>query len=154
MEWLVEWGYLGLFISAVIGATVFPLSSEVVLLALLTQPTTNPYIAISCATVGNWVGGMSSYYLGYLGRWDWIERYLGVKREKLEAQSERIKRWGALLALMSWAPVIGDILAVGLGFYRVDFKKSSIYMFIGKGARFIIWALLYYWSKPLLRSRS
>ncbi len=149
MEWLVEWGYLGLFISAIIGATVFPLSSEVVLLALLLQPTTNPYIAISCATLGNWIGGMSSYYLGYLGRWDWIERYLGVKREKLEAQSTRIKRWGALLALMSWAPFIGDILAVALGFYRVDLKKSAVYMFIGKGARFVIWALLYYWVQPL-----
>lgn len=135
--------------SAVIGATVFPMSSEVVLLALLTQPTTNPYIAITCATIGNWIGGISSYYLGYLGKWDWIEKYMGVKRGKLEAQSDIIKRWGALAALMSWAPFIGDILAVALGFYRVDFKQSAIYMLIGKCARFIIWALLYYWAKPL-----
>ncbi len=149
MEWLVEWGYVGLFISAVIGATVFPLSSEVVLLALLTQPSTNPYIAISCATAGNWVGGMSSYYLGYLGRWDWIEKYLGIKQSKLESQSERVKKWGASLALMSWTPIIGDILAVALGFYRVDIKQSAIFMFIGKGARFVIWALLYYWVEPL-----
>ncbi len=149
MEWFIEWGYIGLFIGAVIGATIFPFSSEVVLVALLTQPEINPYIAIGCATVGNWIGGVSSYYVGYLGRWDWIERYLGVKRKKLEAQRTRIERWGALLALMSWAPFVGDIFAVALGFYRVDFKSSAFYMLIGKGGRFVIWALLYYWVEPL-----
>ncbi len=150
MEWLVDWGYIGLFLGAVLGATVFPFSSEVLLTALLTQPTTNPYIAISCATLGNWIGGISSYYIGYLGRWDWIEKYLGVKRERLEAQSERICRWGALMAMMTWVPFIGDVLAVALGFYRVDFKQSALYMLLGKGARFIIWTLLYYWIEPLL----
>ncbi len=149
MEWLIEWGYIGLFLGAILGATIFPFSSEVILLALLTQPSVNPYIAISCATLGNWIGGISSYYVGYLGRWDWIERYLGIKREKLEAQSSRIRQWGALVAMMTWTPFIGDVLAVALGFYRVDFKRSAIYMLIGKGARFIIWTLLYYWVEPL-----
>lgn len=149
MDWLVDWGYLGLFVSSFIGATIFPFGSEVVLVALLTQPATNPYIAIISATLGNWIGGMSSYYLGHLGRWDWIEKYLGVKRERLEAQSGRLKRWGAVAALLTWAPIIGDILAVALGFYHVDLKKSAIYMFIGKSLRFIFWALLYYWIRPL-----
>lgn len=151
MEWFVEWGYIGLFLGAVIGATVFPFSSEVVLVALLTQPEINPYIAITCATVGNWIGGVISYYLGYLGRWDWIERYLGIKREKLEAQRTKIERWGEWLALMSWTPFVGDIFAVALGFYRVNFKKCAIYMLIGKGGRFVIWALLYYWVEPLFK---
>ncbi|MFR9620280.1 MAG: YqaA family protein [Rikenellaceae bacterium] len=150
MEWLIEWGYLGLFIGAIVGATVFPFSSEVVLVALLTQPCINPYIAIACATAGNWIGGAISYYMGYLGRWDWMERYLGVKRERLEAQSEKVKRWGALLALMSWVPFVGDLFAVALGFYRVNFRSTAIYMLLGKGGRFVIWAMLYYWVEPLL----
>ncbi len=144
MEWFVEWGYLGLFLSAFIGATIFPFSSEVVLVALLTQSSINAALAIGCATLGNWLGGLTSYYIGYLGRWDWMERYLGVKREKLEAQSHRIRRWGAPLALMTWLPVVGDVFAVALGFYRVDFKAAALYMLIGKGARFLFWALAYY----------
>ncbi|MFI3303354.1 MAG: YqaA family protein [Rikenellaceae bacterium] len=151
MEWFIEWGYLGLFISAIIGATIFPFSSEVVLLALLTQPCINPYIAIACATLGNWIGGVTSYYLGYLGRWDWMERYLGVKRSKLEAQRSTIERWDAWVAMMTWLPFIGDVLAVALGFYRVDFKKSALFMLIGKGARFVVWTLLYYWVEPLFK---
>ncbi len=149
MEWFIEWGYLGLFIGAIIGATIFPFSSEVVLAAMLAHPSTDPYIAIGCATLGNWIGGISSYYIGYLGRWDWIERYLGVKREKLERQRLKIKRWGAWVAMMTWAPFIGDVLAVALGFYRVDFKKSALFMLIGKGLRFVIWTLLFYWVEPL-----
>lgn len=130
--------------SAFIGATIFPFSSEVVLIALLTQPTANPYIAITCATAGNWIGGLSSYYLGYLGRWEWMERYLKVKHSTLEAQRSRIERWGAAVALMTWLPAIGDIFAVALGFYRVSFGMCAIYMLIGKCARFIFWAALYY----------
>lgn len=149
MDWLIEWGYIGLFIGAVIGATIFPFSSEVILLALLTHPDTDPYLAIGCATVGNWLGGLTSYYVGYLGRWDWMERYLGVKRKTLEAQREKVRRWGAWLALMTWTPFIGDVLAVALGFYRADFRQSALFMLIGKGGRFIVWTMLYYWVEPL-----
>ncbi len=149
MEWLIEWGYLGLFIGAIIGATVFPFSSEVVLVALLTQPSINPYIAISCATLGNIIGGVISYYLGYLGRWEWIEKYLRIKRSRLESQQHIVERWGALLALFSWVPFVGDIFAVALGFYRVNFKRSLFFMFLGKGGRFVIWALLYYLAAPM-----
>ena len=37
MESFVEWGYLGLFLSSFLGATIIPLSSEIVLSLLLTQ---------------------------------------------------------------------------------------------------------------------
>ncbi len=149
MEWFIEWGYVGLFLSALIGATIFPFSSEVVLVALLTHPSTDPYIAIASATAGNWIGGMTSYYLGYLGRWEWIERYLGVKHTRLEAQQSKVERWGAGLALMSWMPLVGDVFAVALGFYRVDFRSTALFMLLGKALRFVVWALLYYWVSPL-----
>ncbi len=146
MEWLIDWGYLGLFIGAFIAATVLPFSSDIMLVGLLATGA-DPTIAIISATLGNWLGGLTSYYVGYLGRWDWIERYLHIKREKLEAQSLKIKRYGSLLALSTWVPFIGDVIAVALGFYKVDFKSSAVYMLIGKGGRFVVWAMLYYWIK-------
>ena len=148
MEWLVEYGYIGLFIGAFLAATVIPFSSDVLLVALLAAGG-DPYIAVPIATVGNWLGGLTSYWLGWLGRWEWIEKWLGVKREKLERQKSRINRYGSLLALMTWLPVVGDVLAVALGFYRIDFKRSALYMLIGKCARFVAWAVIYYWIAPL-----
>lgn len=148
MEWLLDWGYIGLFIGAFLAATVIPFSSDVMLVGMLAAGA-NPYIAIIVATVGNWAGGLTSYYVGWLGRWEWIEKWLRVSREKLERQRDKVARYGSLLALMTWMPFIGDIMAVALGFYKVDFRRSAIYMFIGKGARFIAWAVIYYWLAPM-----
>lgn len=149
MEWLVDWGYIGLFIGAFLAATVIPFSSDVMLVGMLAAGA-NPYIAICVATTGNWAGGLTSYYVGWIGRWEWIEKWLRVSREKLERQRDKVERYGSLLALMTWVPFIGDIMAVALGFYKVDFRRSAIYMFIGKGARFIAWAVLYYWVAPMI----
>ncbi|MFI3283437.1 MAG: YqaA family protein [Rikenellaceae bacterium] len=150
MDILIEWGYFGLFIGAFIAATIIPFSSDVMLVALLAAGG-DPVIAIISATLGNWFGGLTSYYVGYLGRWEWIEKYLRVKREILEGQSSSVQRYGALLALMTWVPIVGDVMAVALGFYRVKPTITAIYMLIGKCLRFILWALLYYWGESLFR---
>ena len=59
MESFVEWGYLGLFLSSFLGATIIPLSSEIVLSLLLTQGF-DINLSIIIATIGNWLGGLSS----------------------------------------------------------------------------------------------
>ncbi|MGB1831624.1 MAG: hypothetical protein ACPHIT_05435, partial [Flavobacteriaceae bacterium] len=72
MEYYLEWGYLGLFLASFLAATVLPLSSEIVLSFLLA----NEYDFLSCltiATLGNWLGGLSSYGLGFLANWKIIE---------------------------------------------------------------------------------
>ncbi len=148
MEWLIEWGYWGLFVGAFVAATIFPFSSDVMLVALLAAGG-EPVVAIAVATLGNWLGGLTSYYVGWLGRWEWIERWLHIKREKLEAQSLRVQRYGALLALMTWVPIVGDVMAVALGFYRVKPIISAFYMLLGKWLRFVLWAVLYYWGESL-----
>lgn len=144
MEVFLEFGYVGLFIGAFIAATVVPFSSDVMLVALLVAGG-DPYLAIISATLGNWLGGLTSYWVGYLGRWDWIEKYLKVSRTKLEKQQNNITKYGSILALMTWLPIIGDVMAVALGFYKVDFKKSAVFMLIGKCLRFVAWTVIYYW---------
>lgn len=149
MDFLIEWGGFGMFISAFLAATVIPFSSDVVLIGLLAAGG-DTVMLVSLATLGNWLGGLTSYYLGYLGKMEWVEKYLKVKPETLEKQKIKIDKWGAPLALLSWLPGIGDVFAIGLGFYKVDFKKSAIYMLIGKGLRFVVWALLYHYTKGII----
>lgn len=145
MEWLVEYGYLGLFVGAFLAATVIPFSSDVMLVALLAAGG-DIVISTAVATLGNWLGGLSSYYVGYIGKWEWIEKYMRVKEETLLKQKARVDRFGAALALLSWLPGIGDVLAIALGFYKTNFKMSAIYMLVGKGARYVAWSLLYYYG--------
>ncbi|MDZ7633963.1 MAG: hypothetical protein U5L72_05790 [Bacteroidales bacterium] len=82
IEGFFDYSLWGLFLASFLAATVVPFSSEA-LLAFLIINGTNAYAAVLVATAGNWLGGMSSYAIGYLGKWDWIEKYLRIKRETI-----------------------------------------------------------------------
>lgn len=147
MEWLFNLGYIGLFLGAFLAATIFPFSSDVLLVGMLAAGG-QIWATVIVATMGNWLGGLTSYWLGWLGKWEWIEKWLRVKPETLERQRGNIARYGAWLALFTWLPFVGDLFAVALGFYRIDFRKSAVLMLVGKGARFVLWALIFLWGKP------
>lgn len=142
MEFLLDWGYLGLFIGTFLAATIIPFSSEILVTGILLAGA-DYFLVFLFATLGNWTGGLTSYYLGYLGKWEWIEKWLRISKEKLESQKERITKYGALLAFLCWLPFVGDIFALGLGFYKLNFIKCAIYMLIGKAVRFALWIYLY-----------
>jgi membrane protein YqaA with SNARE-associated domain len=141
---LYHYGYLGLFLACFLAATILPLSSEGVL-SLMIYGGYDIYISLAVATIGNTLGGMSSYYLGYLGRWKWIEKYLRIKREKLERLHSRLGYKGGVLAALTWVPFVGDVLAVLLGVLRINPWSVLVFMFIGKLARYIVWGYLTVW---------
>ena len=141
MEYLMEFGLLGLFLGSFLAATVVPMSADVLLVGMLVAGG-SPWMTIAVATLGNWLGGLTSYGIGRAGRWEWIER-LHVKRESLERQRSRIERYGAAVALLTWVPFVGDVFAVALGFYRVRFVPMAFWMLLGKCGRFVTWYLIY-----------
>ena len=141
MESFLELGPLGLFISSFIAATIIPFSSELVLSFLLA----NQYPLEMClfiATLGNWLGGISSYGLGRLGEWTYIKYFTGLDKTKIKKVREKINKWKSPLAFFCWLPLVGDIFAVGLGFYKINFIEVSLWMFVGKMIRYVIWALI------------
>jgi membrane protein YqaA with SNARE-associated domain len=142
MEWLQGLGLLGLFIGTFMAATIVPFNSTVLYIGILLTGV-NPWLVWLVGTLGNWSGGLTSYGVGRLGKWEWIEKWFKVKQETLIAQKAKIDRWGSLLALITWFPFIGDVFAIALGFYRVAFWKCSLFMLIGRGLRFLLWTLLF-----------
>ena len=141
MESFLELGLLGLFISSFIAATIIPFSSELVLSFLLA----NQYPLEMClfiATLGNWLGGISSYGLGRLGEWTYIKYFTGLDKTKIKKVREKVNKWKSPLAFFCCLPLVGDIFAVGLGFYKINFIKVSLWMFVGKMIRYVIWALI------------
>ena len=149
MESFAEWGYFGLFLASFLAATILPFSSEI-LLSIMIAGSFDLAPCLAVATIGNWLGGMSSYGLGWLGKWEWLEKYFGVKREKVENSKKHIDKWGSLIALLTWLPVLGDPLAIGLGFFRTNIYLVSFWMFIGKLGRYLAWTYLTYWGVSLL----
>lgn len=145
MESFVEFGFFGLFLASFLGATVIPFSSELVLSLLLAKGF-DINISIIVATLGNWLGGLSSYFLGSLGKWDFIEKYFRIKKEKIIRFKKKIDRWGSTYAFLCCLPFIGDPIAVSLGFFKTNFAKVSIWMFIGKLVKYILWAFITHWG--------
>jgi len=141
MEGLFDYSLWGLFLASFLAATVVPFSSEA-LLSFLIINGTDPYAAVFVATTGNWLGGMSSYGIGYLGKWEWIEKYLRVKRETIEKWHNRLYKRGAVFAFLSWVPAVGDIFAVGLGILRTNILITAGAMLAGKFLRYVIWGWL------------
>ncbi len=140
LEWL-DYGYWGLFLASFLAATVLPFSSEAILSAMLVGDY-DPVLCLTLASIGNWLGGMTSFFLGYLGKWQWIEKYLRVKRERVEKFKSRVDRYGAYLAFLCWLPIIGDPLAIGLGLFRANPFKVAVFMFLGKFLRYLVLAAI------------
>ena len=142
METLIDLGYWGVFIGSFLASTLIPFSADVLLVGILTLGG-NMWLCLALATIGNWLGGLTSYWLGWIGKWEWIERWLKVKEETLIRQKRQIDRYGVWLALLTWLPIVGDLFAIALGFYKIKPYLSAAYMLIGRFTRFFIWTLLY-----------
>ncbi len=138
MTGLIGLGYLGLFIASFLAATVVPFSSEVVFTAMV-YGGLDAWKCVFVATAGNWLGGMSCYYLGHLGKIEWIEKYLRIKKEKLDKFTEKMKKYGDWFAFFSFLPGIGDVIAVAAGYFRCRWWVVAISMLAGKFIRYIVW---------------
>jgi membrane protein YqaA with SNARE-associated domain len=136
MAFFEQLGYLGLFLGSFLSATVVPFSSEILVTGMLIAGKNKFYIFFF-ATLGNWLGSVSTYGIGLLGKWQWAEKFLKTSREKIEKQQHIINKFGSLLSLIVWLPVVGDVFALALGFYKISPGKCIPFMLIGKAARFI-----------------
>ncbi len=140
-EGLLEYNLWVLFLASFLAATVVPFSSEAVLSVLIASGT-GIKSAILVATAGNCLGGMSSFAIGYLGKWEWIEKYLRVKRESIEKWHDRLYKRGAFFAFFSWVPFVGDVFSVGLGLLRANILITALSMLAGRFARYLVWGWL------------
>jgi len=141
MESLQDLGLLGLFIGTFLAATIVPFSSDVLYVGILAA-TKDPVGCFLIGTLGNWLGGVTTYWIGWIGKWEWIERWFKVKPETLEKQKTKIDRYGVWLALLSWVPFIGDIFAIALGFYKTKPSWTMLFLLLCKAARFAVWTAL------------
>ena len=138
---LSTWGLFGLFVGTFLAATVIPFSSDALYIAVL-QAVDHPVSCLLVGTAGNWLGSMLSYGIGWYGKWEWAERWLRVKPETLKGQKRYINKYGVWIALLSWVPLVGDLIPIALGFYKTRPFVTSLLLLVGKGGRFVIWTLL------------
>ncbi len=132
-------GFIGLFLASFLSATILPMSSEGILLLMLSQGV-DPTSCLIVATIGNSLGGLTNYGLGMFGNTLWLKRF-GVKKEKLMTFQNRIQKHGYLIAFFSWVPFIGDPMTIALGFFKVPFIPVLTFIIIGKFLRYLVLVL-------------
>ncbi len=137
-----HYGYLGLLAGSFLSALFIPLGADILYVALLANGF-NPWICLIIATIGGWLGGLVIYTIGYAGNTQRIKKLFRIKESQLIKQKTRVEKYGSLLALFVWIPVIGDISNVALGFYRTSRTRTFILMFIGRMTRFLLWTILF-----------
>lgn len=137
MEFLLSYGYMGMLVAAFLAASIMPFSSEAVMVGLQAAGL-DPIFLIVYGTIGNVLGSMFNYTIGRLGKMEWIEKYLHVKKEDLDKAHRFMAGRGAWMGLLSVIPVVGDVITVALGLMRANVVIVVISVTISKLLRYVL----------------
>ncbi len=137
IQLLTEWGYGGLFVGAFLAGSVLPFNSETVMAALYVAGL-DPLGLLIWGTLGNFLGSVFNYFVGRMGKMEWIERWLKVKREKLERAQRWVAKYGAWMGLLAWIPLLGSAITVALGLMRSNIPMTFTAILTGKLVRYLL----------------
>ncbi len=137
MDYFTELGYFGLFVSAFLAATILPLSSEIVLSALLLNGL-SPRALVVIATAGNVLGSLTNYALGYWVSLEVVKKWLKMSEEEFVRAEKRFVKYGLFSLCFAWVPIIGDPLTVLAGVLRIRLLWFVILVTAGKLMRYTV----------------
>ena len=137
MDSFAELGYFGLFVAAFLAATILPLSSEVVLSTLLLNGF-SPMALVTTATIGNVLGSLTNYALGYWASLEVIKKWLKISEGEFVRAERRFVKYGLFSLCFAWVPVIGDPITVLAGILRVRLLWFVLLVTTGKLMRYIV----------------
>jgi membrane protein YqaA with SNARE-associated domain len=132
-----------LFTSSFLAATLLPGGSELVLYAVLELHPETKWLAIGIATIGNTLGGLTSYAIGRA-----LPRPKSMSADPVSSSSKPMRgiallhRYGSPALLLSWVPIIGDPLCVAAGWLRMNAAAATVFIAAGKLARYVAIAAL------------
>jgi len=124
-----------LFASSFLSATLLPGNSEVVLVAMLLSGVSQPWLLVLIATMGNSLGGLTNVILG---------RFFPLRETSRwqEKATGWLRRYGAATLLLSWMPVIGDLLCLLAGWMRISWGPVVFFLCLGKAIRYVLLAIV------------
>ena len=129
-------GLLALFIGSFLASTLLPGGSEAMLLFMFQQQPESRTALWSVATLGNTLGGLSSWLVG----WWLARRYpeMGLHDPRQQRALHQLSRRGSPILLFSWLPVVGDPLCLAAGWSGVRILPATLFIGLGKGLRYAL----------------
>src|SRR5688572_2118831 len=120
--------FVGLFLWSFAAATVLPLSSEVPL-AVAIRHDADWKLAVLVATAGNYFGACTTFLLARAA----AARFAADTSPRARRAAGLLRRFGAPALLLSWVPLVGDVLVALAGAAAIPFGRFSFWTIIGKG---------------------
>jgi len=114
-----------LFGASFLASTLVPVNSEAALFAVLRLHADLFWPAIGVATLGNTLGGLTTYLIG---------RYFGSKKPL--TQLDRVRRYGSPLLALAWLPFVGDALCLAAGWLQLNWVAVALWSAAGRFARY------------------
>ena len=135
--------YFSLLLISFLAATILPLSSEFTLAALLNAKKYNSFFLIATASLGNILGSVFNWLLGfYLFRYI-NKKWLLFKKNQINDASKRFSKFGVWTLLFAWVPIIGDPLTFAAGILKINFLLFIVLVTVGKVSRyFFVYTLI------------
>jgi len=131
-------GYLGLFLSALLAATVLPFASEAVLVGLMASAQYDMVWLWFWASAGNILGACINWGMGrFCLHWQ-DRKWFPVNKDNLERAGNWFSRYGVWSLLLAWVPIIGDPLTFAAGILKINFWLFVLLVAIGKAGRYAL----------------
>lgn len=135
ISFFADYGYWGLGILSFLSGTVVPVASEALVVILLNLGLNAVGITL-VATLGNTLGGITCFVLGYLADKAWVMRFFDITEKRMARADKVIDKYGYWAAVISFMPFIGEVLLVALGVMRANRFKVIAVMALGKLLRY------------------
>jgi len=140
MQFVLDWGYIGIFIMMALESTAVPIPAEIVIPpAAFWAAQGKFHIAgvILAATLGSWFGSAISYWLAYkVGRplFSRYGKYAMFSEQKIDRADNWFATYGAGgIFVARLLPGIRHVISVPAGLFKMNFKMFSIMTILGAG---------------------
>ncbi|HEY3056850.1 MAG TPA: DedA family protein [Thermoanaerobaculia bacterium] len=140
MQFILDWGYLGIFVMMAFESTALPVPAEFVIPPAAywaSQGKLNLIGVIVAATLGSWAGSALSYWVAWkLGRplFERYGKYVLLPHRKLVTADDWFAAYGAGGVFVArLLPAVRHLISIPAGLFHMDFKTFSLVTIAGAG---------------------
>ena len=137
IDLLTSYGYWGMLLAAFLAGSFFPFSSEAVMVGLMAMGL-DAWTLMVYGTIGNTLGSVFNYFVGRMGKQEWIERWLHVSPQSMERARRFMAGRGAWMGFFAFIPLLGTAITILLGLMRANMLISFVSITLGKIFRYVI----------------
>ena len=140
MQFVLDYGYLGVFVMMILESTAFPIPAEVVIPPAAfwaAQGRLNIWLVVVAATAGSWIGSAASYWIAWkVGRPIIIKygRYAHLSQQRLEKADAWFDAYGGGgIFVARLLPGIRHLISIPAGLFKMNFGTFSLMTILGAG---------------------